>query len=178
MVKLSYSIIDSKERKELSKKGRELLSEMLEDMGETPCRENILSDANGRPYIVGRKDLDFNISHSGNMVVCALCKGGRVGVDVEPVKISVSAERQARFAERFFSKGERNIVLKDPMQFSRVWTAKEAVIKRLGVGLAVKLSGIDTCDLPADVKIERFEIDGYTVAVCVDKNETVSLFQL
>ena len=39
-----------------------------------------------RPFIP--KGIDFNISHTRGMVVCALLQGGRVGIDVEAVILS------------------------------------------------------------------------------------------
>lgn len=37
----------------------------------------------GRPYFATYRNLDFNISHSGNIVVCVITNKGKIGVDNE-----------------------------------------------------------------------------------------------
>ena len=100
MVYLAYSKPNDRGRAEMSAEGRRLLRLLLELAGESPDLP-IDRDANGRPYIKERKDLDFNISHSESLAVCALSVGGRVGVDTEPKISAVPPERQKRFAEKY-----------------------------------------------------------------------------
>lgn len=82
----------------------------------------------------------FNLSHTGDLAVCAVTLDHDIGVDVEhlerPVNLSI--------ADRFFSKQEADVFsrteasLKQPL-FFRFWTLKEAYAKATGRGLAIGL---------------------------------------
>jgi 4'-phosphopantetheinyl transferase len=103
----------------------------------------ILRDEYGKPYLEGRPDFHFCVSHSGRYVVCA--SGGEpVGVDVE-----TRAPANTRVVERFFARREREYVLGMSTEegraeaFRRVWTMKEAYIKLDGRGLGVPLRSFD-----------------------------------
>lgn len=83
----------------------------------------------------------FNVSHSGDLVVCAT-SGTPVGVDVEVV-----ASGDLEVVRRFFAADEAAYVLADGLppdqvrqRFAEVWTKKESRLKREGRGLSVPLS--------------------------------------
>ncbi|MFJ6987248.1 MULTISPECIES: 4'-phosphopantetheinyl transferase family protein [unclassified Streptomyces] len=84
-------------------------------------------------------DLRFNISHSGDVVGLAVCRGADVGLDVEDARTATDVEAVAPrtlgatelAALRARPPAER------PAAFLRYWTRKEAVLKALGVGLRV-----------------------------------------
>lgn len=93
----------------------------------------------GKPYLKTDVPLFFNISHSGELVVCAF-SDTEVGVDVE----KIGKERLA-VAERFFHPEEVALLLKVPEKertelFFRYWSAKESVLKYKGTGLSASLS--------------------------------------
>ena len=176
MVYLAYSKPNDRGRAEMSAEGRRLLRLLLELAGESPDLP-IDRDANGRPYIKERKDLDFNISHSKSLAVCALSVGGRVGVDTEPKISAVPPERQKRFAEKYFSEKEKSAFLADPACFSRIWTAKEAYLKREGIGIATKLSAADTGSLSGDLKLVSLDADDHCITVCVEKNAEIKIIK-
>lgn len=85
-----------------------------------------------RPFIPG-VGVDFNISHSGNTVICCIAEGMNVGVDIEEIKpISV-----ADFSDQF-SPAEMESIHRSKQQlqkFYSYWTKKEAVMKAEGFGL-------------------------------------------
>ena len=58
MVYISYSKINKASRSEMSAEGKRLLLLLLEGVGESTDIA-VLRCKNGRPYIKGRKDLDF-----------------------------------------------------------------------------------------------------------------------
>lgn len=95
-------------------------------------------DKNKRPYLpIG---IDFNISHSGKFVVCAISDSERVGVDVECIRNVDIAE----FSD-YFSETEYAVITQaaNPFaQFFHYWTLKEAAIKGDGRGLGVPLSSV------------------------------------
>ena len=79
----------------------------------------VAREPGGRPFFPSREDICFNISHSRGAAVCAL-HSLPVGVDVE----------QLRPAPRRLA-GDM-----DDETFFRLWTAKEATVKRRGQGVA------------------------------------------
>lgn len=114
-----------------------LLCELLEQSGRS--RElSIERDKNGRPYLVGRPGLDFNISHSGGMCACIL-GDSRVGIDLQEEVRSIDTRR---LAMRFFTKQEQVAIRRseDPRTaFFTLWTKKEAIGKQIGDGLVPML---------------------------------------
>ena len=79
----------------------------------------------------------LSISHSGDFAVCALATGLelRVGVDLEKVEA-----RTETFVLDYFTPAERHLVDKFPadsraMLVTLIWSAKESMLKALGVGL-------------------------------------------
>jgi len=92
----------------------------------------------GKPLLVTLNDVHFNISHSGNWVVCCI-DDNPVGIDVETIKpIDIN------IAERFFSKDEYMMLLNKPEKakqivFYKIWTLKESYIKAEGKGLSIPL---------------------------------------
>lgn len=85
---------------------------------------------------------DFSVTHSGSVVGVALCRGGRMGLDVEetggPVDVD-SAARAALSARELTALTALTALPPAGRQpaFLRVWTRKEAVLKALGLGLTV-----------------------------------------
>jgi 4'-phosphopantetheinyl transferase len=100
-------------------------------------------DEYGKPYLIGHPDFHFNISHAGRYVVCAF-SDAPVGIDVEIV-----ASVDMKIAERFFARREQEYVFSQTSEsarrvaFHRVWTMKEAYIKREGRGLNIQLPSFD-----------------------------------
>ena len=93
----------------------------------------------------------LSISHSGDFAVCALATGLelRVGVDLEKVEA-----RTETFVLDYFTSAERHLVDKFPvdsrvMLVTLIWSAKESMLKALGVGLrrdtrTVEVQGMDS----------------------------------
>ena len=86
--------------------------------------------------------LSFNLAHSGEMALYAICLNRRVGVDIEQLRPQVAEEH---VAERFFSPQEVAALRGLPPDeqgpaFFRCWTRKEAYIKARGEGLAIPLN--------------------------------------
>jgi 4'-phosphopantetheinyl transferase len=115
----------------------------------------------GKPVLRGRA-IEFNASHSGDLVALAFSKETAVGVDVERRRKLTDTLALAR---RYFSAEEVAIVDRETDAtdaFFAIWTAKEAIVKASG-------KGIGTGDLHGftvpfrDVRL-RPVIDGWSVA--------------
>lgn len=114
-------------------------------------------DHNDKPLLgAPASPWQFNLSHSGDWVVLALCDAGAVGVDVENHQ---RRNNLTGIAERFFTPAEnRALATLDEaawvQRFFELWTLKEAYVKALGRGIATALAGtdIDYTD-PATVRL-------------------------
>jgi 4'-phosphopantetheinyl transferase len=95
-------------------------------------------NAYGKPLLDYPPNCSFNISHSGEWVVCA-ASDTPVGIDVERIKpIDIS------IAERFFAPEEYDELMKlsgsrQLSRFYRLWTLKESYIKAVGKGMSIPL---------------------------------------
>lgn len=92
----------------------------------------------GKPVV--SDDLHFNVSHSGDLIVLAVSDDCAVGVDVERRR---DVKRARALIARWLSPQEQRDVdelrasgLTESDAFLRVWSAKEARLKALGVGIA------------------------------------------
>ncbi len=124
-----------------------------------------------KPYVEGRSDIFFNISHSGNMVICA-AGGCEAGCDIEEIK-----HPKANVAERFFTDEEKAFVKAGGDEaFFRIWTLKESFMKATGKGLHLGMKDFsisvgETISVATTEKgsfnFEEFaNFDGFKCAVC------------
>jgi len=104
------------------------------------------STDHGRPRVAGDR-IDVGLAHSGPVLVLAVARDTRVGIDVEIVR-DRSQARVDRLAARVL--GDRELVAwralpveERPVAFLRAWTTKEAYLKALGVGLGRPLRETD-----------------------------------
>ena len=177
MVYLAISKPNKRSIGEQRAEGTRLLGALLSEAGERPDLE-LSRDENVRPYIIGRKDLDLSLSHSEMLVACVLSVGeGRVGVDTEPLEPTVPADRRICFAKRYFSEREIGRLYGNALEFSRIWTGKEAILKREGIGLSAPLAQTDTLDLPDDVRLVTVETEGHAVTVCLKKDAELKIIK-
>ncbi|MBQ7039647.1 MAG: 4'-phosphopantetheinyl transferase superfamily protein [Clostridia bacterium] len=120
----------------------------------------ILRDGKGKPYIKERNDIDISISHSENIVACAVSKSP-VGIDIQKIK-----EVSDSLIKRICSEEEVNEISNssDPVSsFINTWTKKEAILKKKGTGILDK--EIKTClnnEKVCSVKFEDYWIS-YTI---------------
>jgi len=131
----------------------------------------------GKPVLLQPGGINFNISHSGDWVVCAV-SNEPVGIDIETIK-----PIEFNIAERFFTETEySDLMNKEDNErlryFYTLWTLKESYIKAVGKGLSILLNsfsiqiecgniGINTCNEFNSCFFKLYEIDKYhLVAVC------------
>ena len=128
----------------------------------------------GRPYLPDGPATDFNISHSGSIVVCAITGSGHLGVDVQQV-IRVDP----RLAQLFLSKKEWKGISKTATdeQLIKMWAKKEAITKTTGDGLSLSFGNIcldqDRYSFDGKYIIRTQEVllsPGYACFVASDRN--------
>lgn len=150
------------------------------------------TDSMGRPTIAPTLagvcgDLDFNLSHTPGLVVVAVARGRRIGVDVERLR----RPAPLRLADRLFAEYERRAMLslphsEQPSRFFKLWTLKESYIKARGLGLRIPLRDIEfsfcsddgiklrlassLLDVPDRWSFSQFHpTQDYVVAVCAEQ---------
>ncbi len=88
--------------------------------------------------------VDFSLSHSGSFVACAVHEAP-VGIDIEALR-----EIRPQLAKRTCSTSELDYIYSggsfDSARFLQIWTAKEAVLKLRGTGIAADLRAISVAD--------------------------------
>jgi 4'-phosphopantetheinyl transferase len=124
---------------------REILGGLL---GESPGSLRFRARGQGKPELHcgaagdGQSDcpppLRFNVSHSSELALIAVCRGRELGVDLERIRPIGEAER---IVASFFSPSEQAefaaIAPEDrALAFLRGWTRKEAILKGHGSGLS------------------------------------------
>ncbi len=133
---LSPDMTPRQKRTLMSAAGEQLAKEMLSSVtGVPPENLTIVRDRGGKPHLLGQ-DLHFNISHSGNRVLCAV-HTSPIGVDIEQPGCY-----RDRVARRVCTPEEYAYINGDPVRFLEVWTRKEAYAKLTGRGLALKLKSV------------------------------------
>ena len=96
----------------------------------------------GRPYLP--VDIDFNISHSGNYVICAIAKNMNLGVDIEEIKQIDLIDFQDTMNPDQWQMIHRD---SDPAKaFFRFWTIKESIVKAIGKGLSIPFQDLEIFD--------------------------------
>ena len=127
----------------------------------------------GKPYLKN-EGVHFNISHSGNMAMCAI-HTKPVGTDIERIRPVGSG-----LAERIMSEEEQKAygrVLDKERLFYRIWTLKEAFIKYKGLRILDHLDELTVYPegdrIRSNVPGCRFalidHVPGYQAAVCASE---------
>ena len=98
------------------------------------------------PFFAKEKNIEFNISHSGNMILIGFRfskNKNQIGIDVEKIKSDFDFEL---VLDSFFTEKEKeNIWTSENSSetFFKYWTRKEALVKATGTGLNHELKWID-----------------------------------
>ncbi|MBQ5463050.1 MAG: 4'-phosphopantetheinyl transferase superfamily protein [Fibrobacter sp.] len=132
-----------------------LLRQACVDAGLGLADAHVAYGENGKPYLTDFPEVQFNLSHSGERVMCVLSPF-ETGCDVETIKGD-----RGRLAERFFMPEESawikhfETLEKQSDAFYRLWTLKECYMKVTGRGMSL---------MP-----DKFSLN-------VDENGNISLF--
>ncbi|NUN66100.1 4'-phosphopantetheinyl transferase superfamily protein [Pseudanabaena biceps] len=138
----------------------------------------------GKPYIQNQQ-IYFNLAHSQNLAIYALCSDREVGIDVEYIKFKTDVDN---IAQRYFSEAEQKLIQhlsnhpqEKYLAFYKAWVLKEAYGKATGQGIAnvLDLDVASLLETPTNKVIEingwmlkliDTELDiqsGYVAAVCI-----------
>ena len=152
--------------------------------------------ASGKPALANHlaQGLTFNLSHSEDLMLCAIAHDCCVGIDLEHLRLINNLED---LTQRFFSPGEHAAIHALPnalrlRSFFQHWTCKEALLKATGEGL-MSLSTIELCITKDAVRLvhwnkpersvsawflEQFApMPDYVAAIAADTRERSLVFQ-
>lgn len=160
--------------------GRVLLREHLAELlGAAPAELLFEAGPNGKPRLAGpwRGELEFSVSHSGELAAVATSRERALGIDVEVVRpVRMVAEIARRYldpatADRIGRLGgtERHVA------FLREWTRLEAAAKATGRGMAAILDS--PRELAGDDRVEVTELsvpEGYVGALALVSSPAAS----
>jgi 4'-phosphopantetheinyl transferase len=124
----------------------------------------------GRPMLAApagnQHDVDFNISHSGEVLLLGITTSGRIGVDVEAWVSDHTADRSPLWETLSQREAEWVDSHTDTYAaFVRLWTRKEAVVKALGTGLPDDLPALDVLMDPGSTESMLRTPDGASLRV-------------
>ena len=133
---------------------------------------------NGKPQLAGRQDIQFNLSHSGTRVMCAVSDCG-IGCDVERIRdIDLKLARRFFFSEEYEALARCGDSAHRNDLFFRYWTLKESFMKATGLGFSLPLDAFcmildgDMVSVRQSVDSRRYYFheynrgDGYRYALC------------
>ncbi|MFA4979641.1 MAG: 4'-phosphopantetheinyl transferase superfamily protein [Sphingobacterium sp.] len=114
--------------------GRKLLVHGIDHLGIDHLKlSNLQIGKYNRPFFID--SLSFNISHSGNIVVCILAEKGRLGVDIEQITNIEFSDYSSVFTVNEFNMMKKSS--SPQSEFFKYWTRKEAIIKADGRGFNI-----------------------------------------
>jgi 4'-phosphopantetheinyl transferase len=112
---------------------RSLLSYYLKEI---PENIEIIYGLWGKPYVLTKQPLYFNLSHSRNSILCAIAKNYEIGIDIEYVDSTLDLEGIALNIlspkELAYWKNVKPEAKADT--FFKLWVSKEAFLKASGKG--------------------------------------------
>jgi 4'-phosphopantetheinyl transferase len=171
-----------------AKKAVRTLSESDPKWGKLDLNEIILKPSNGHPPSIllssfpdwGPK-VDISLSHSGDWAIaCARFKSTptfRIGIDIEKV-----ATPDLDILPIVFTSAEQDLIQLNPLNYFRFWTAKEAVLKALGLGLTIDLRELEVVDSTHLKKGNSLEIrmrpNSYRVQISQWRNYIVAYCEI
>ena len=143
-----------------------LLNDILKYYGLS--MSDIIYNEYGKPYLKNN-EICFNISHSGDYVVCAVSKN-EIGVDIQEIRKVNDLIVQKKYTE------EEQKYVTDDVTFTKVWTLKESYVKAIGKGLYQKVEEVETINSNQLSKIGDFQfqsmiIDIYCLSICYNKKD-------
>ena len=168
--------------------GRRLLIRGLAELYSVSADEDRIGDMlsvpdSGKPYLSGYPEIRFNITHCAGLAACAF-DSEEVGVDAEMpgyfpeilIKRALSPAEKQLLSERGITEDLRN------EWFYRLWTLKEAYVKRSGIGVDTDLTAFGfsfsenetspsvTCTDPGVRCFQTALPTGHLLSLCYAKN--------
>jgi phosphopantetheinyl transferase len=160
---------------------RTILKDQLITLGHPQhVLEYVQYDDNGKPFLE-KQNIQFNISHSYNVVVLIISNACKVGIDIEKYRPIHKAGFSSFFNEKDWNEIEgtanyENLLLEK-------WVTQESVLKTSGIGLTKGVNHITidyntkTAQIKHDINTYFFNylniVPTYVIAYCTQKIKLV-----
>lgn len=151
--------------------GRTLLRRRLGPLlGCDPLSVDIVDGPDGKP-VLAEPVLSFNVSHAGDLLLVAVSRPRRLGVDVEWIRPGFDP---SAVTEALLAPTDRDAVTDATARegvgaFFRFWTRYEALVKARGDGLRLPLP--ELAEVAAGFHVRDLDVaTGYAAAVAADAN--------
>ena len=160
------------------------LSAALASFGIDPAAADIRKTKAGKPYLYGRDDVFFSLSHTGQIGVCSI-SDSQNGVDAEQ-----TGRANAAVASRFFTSRENRALAACgdyDYYFTRLWTLKESFSKYVGEGIAAMAKvEIDLRGSPRVVsspygcqpRFVELTYGEYQISLCTDDGDKTEIVEV
>ncbi|WP_250414124.1 4'-phosphopantetheinyl transferase family protein, partial [Staphylococcus aureus] len=136
----------------------------------------------GKPFLQNIPNFHYNISHSGNWIVCAI-HSQQIGIDIEKIKhfdYGIILPSFSDYEKSYFT----NISKCDAdRMFFYIWTLKESYVKALGQGLYIPLNSFTIKNIASNIDIsvhtnyydtnfyfKKYYHNDYIISVCAKVN--------
>ncbi len=117
----------------------------------------------GKPYVKGRNDFYYNLSHSGDYVVLAF-GNTEVGIDIQKHEENTDIQT---VAQSCFTRDEREYVGGSAERFYEIWTGKESYLKRVGKGLRGGACSVSVRERRSEILfLPNLPREGYSMSLC------------
>ena len=139
--------------------GRGMMRHVLAHWLRIPATEVVFRfTGHGKPHLAdAASDVQFNLSHSGDLILLAVTRGVQLGVDIERRR---EIKRRDQIAQGILAAKELKEyeALSEPERqsaFFTIWTRKEAIIKAVGRGLSFPLTELEV-SFDAEPRLLRY----------------------
>lgn len=151
-------------------------------------RASIAFNSYGKPYLAEEENYKFNISHSGDWVICGW-SSKEIGVDIEQVKkidINIAQHLFSEYEYTYLNEKNKD---KQEEAFFELWTLKESYIKYKGKGLSIPLNEFGFRILGETIKLDSSDIikpyffmlkiaPHYKASVCSEEMEQPKIIKI
>ena len=121
----------------------------------------------GKPSLLEFPEIHFNLSHCSNAIACAICSSP-IGIDVEALERKITEP----LIKHTMNQEEQMEITKDPDNFFRFWTQKEALVKLHGTGLQDNLHNLLSKEniKNIDLHTEIHKTEAYALSIATLKH--------
>ncbi|MEP2237220.1 MAG: 4'-phosphopantetheinyl transferase superfamily protein [Maribacter sp.] len=136
--------------------GRLLLAYGLQNLYQIDINNLKMSLSKDKKPFLENSSIQFNISHSNDVIVCAITSVGEIGVDIEKINDITIEDFKSQFSRVEFDAilGSSNAL----EQFYGYWTQKEAVVKSNGSGLHISLDSFEVINNSTMVADQQYHL--------------------
>lgn len=143
-----------------------LLTDILSENLGIAGQPEFVTGKHGKPMLKGMEHIHFNLSHCSRAVCCAV-SDRPVGIDVEN-----TGRYKESLARYVLSDNEMQRILcaqDTDLEFTRLWTQKEAVFKLTGEGITDDIKSILEQSPASAYTLHTETRDGYVVTISQSK---------